>query len=113
VESYVQDALTVMRGRPVEVELLFDGATAAWAKDRMWHPSQRLTPLRDGQLRVTLQVADTRELVGWVLSFGSGVQVIRPDALREQVREEARKIANRKGALKPSACSAPSNPIPT
>jgi hypothetical protein len=64
VESYVRDALVVMRGRPVEVELLLDRATAAWAKDRTWHPSQRLTPLRDGRLRMTLRVADTRELVG-------------------------------------------------
>lgn len=92
VEAYVRDALVVMRGEPIAVELLFDQATAAWAKDRLWHPSQRLTPLRGGRLRMTLQVADTRELVGWVLSFGRGVRVISPPALRDNVQEEARKI---------------------
>jgi predicted DNA-binding transcriptional regulator YafY len=45
---------------------------------------------------MTLQVADTRELVGWILSFGSGVRVVTPPALREKVREEARKIARGK-----------------
>lgn len=45
---------------------------------------------------MTLQAADTRELVGWILNFGSGVRVARPPALREQVREEARKIASGK-----------------
>lgn len=94
VEAYVQDALVVMRGKQIEVELLFDRATAAWAKDRVWHPSQRLTPLRGGRLRMTLRVADTRELVGWILSFGGGVRVARPEALRARVREEARKIAS-------------------
>ena len=44
---------------------------------------------------MSLQVADTRELVGWILSFGSGVRVVRPEALRKQVREEARKILRR------------------
>lgn len=34
----------------------------------------------------------TLELLGWLLRFGSGVRVVRPPALREQVREEARKI---------------------
>lgn len=92
VEAYVQDALTVMRGKRIDVELLFDTATAAWVKDRIWHPSQRLSPLAGGRLQMTLQVADTRELVGWVLSFGSGVRVVRPETLRAAVEEEARKI---------------------
>jgi len=38
---------------------------------------------------MTLRVADTRELMGWILSFGPGARVIRPAALRERVRQEA------------------------
>jgi predicted DNA-binding transcriptional regulator YafY len=38
---------------------------------------------------MTLQVADTRELIGWILSFGSGVRVVSPDVLRDRVRDEA------------------------
>lgn len=92
VEAYAQDALVVMRGEPIAVELLFDKATTAWAKDRIWHSSQRLTPLSGGRLRMTLRVADTRELVGWILSFGSGVRVVKPPELRQKVREAARRI---------------------
>jgi predicted DNA-binding transcriptional regulator YafY len=92
VDAYVQDALVVMRGRLVEVELTFDRATAAWARDRVWHPSQHLVSTRQG-LRMTLRVADTRELTGWILSFGRGVRVIRPVALRERVRQEALALA--------------------
>jgi predicted DNA-binding transcriptional regulator YafY len=93
VEAYVQDALVVMRGRQIAVDLLFNRPTAAWARDRVWHPSQQLTSLRDGRLRMALQAADTRELLGWILSFGRGVRVLRPDSLREAVRGEARRIA--------------------
>jgi predicted DNA-binding transcriptional regulator YafY len=93
VESYVQDALVVMRGRQIAVELLFDRATAAWARDRVWHPSQQLMPLRDGRLRMTLRVADTNELVRWVLSFSRGVKVVKPEALRERVQREALAVA--------------------
>src|SRR2546425_2292430 len=84
VEAYVQDALVVMRGRQIAVELLFDRATAAWARDRVWHPSQQITPVRDGRLRMTLRVADTRELLGWILSFGRGVRVVQPLSLRDR-----------------------------
>lgn len=95
IEVYVQDALMVMRGRRIEVELLFSKLAAAWVKDKMWHPSQEMSHSRDGRLRMTLKVADTDELVGWILSFGSQVRVIRPEELRRRVREEARKIAHR------------------
>src|SRR5262245_34630894 len=81
LESFVQDALTVMRGRPIDVVLQFDKPTAAWAKDRMWHPTQKISPMKNGGMLMTLTVADSRELVGWVLSFGSGVRVLRPQGL--------------------------------
>lgn len=92
VEEYVQDALMVMRGRRIEVELLFSKAAAAWVKDKSWHPSQETAFLKDGRLKMTLKVADTTELVGWILSFGSQVRVVRPEALRQKVKEEAGKI---------------------
>lgn len=41
---------------------------------------------------MTLQVADTRELLGWVLSFGGGVQVLKPEHVRKAVLEEAQKL---------------------
>ncbi len=43
IEAYVQDALMVMRGRRIEVELLFAKTAAAWVKDKIWHSSQELT----------------------------------------------------------------------
>lgn len=91
-DAYVQDALVVMRGKRIEIELEFDKATAAWVKDKTWHPSQTTRRLKDGRLRMTLTVADTRELVGWVLSFGGGVRVVEPESLRKAVQQEAMRI---------------------
>jgi predicted DNA-binding transcriptional regulator YafY len=92
LEAYVEDALVVMRGERITIELKFDKATAAWVKDRTWHPTQQLTPLKAGQLLMTLQVADTRELLGWILSFGSGVEVLKPERLQQAVKDEAKKL---------------------
>jgi predicted DNA-binding transcriptional regulator YafY len=93
VEDYVQDALMIMRGRRIEAELLFSKNVAAWTKDKLWHSSQELVAMKDGRLRMTLKVADTDELVGWILSFGSQVKVISPESLRMKVREEARAVS--------------------
>jgi predicted DNA-binding transcriptional regulator YafY len=92
LDAFVQDALTVMRGPRIQVELEFDRATAAWVKDRVWHDTQASKRVKSGGLRMTLSVADTRELVGWVLSFGSGVKVLRPESLAAKVAEEARRV---------------------
>lgn len=92
LDAYVKDALIVMRGTPIEVELLFDKVTSAWARDRQWHNSQKTHIRKDGRLSLWLRAADTPELVGWVLHFGSGVQVVSPASFRDKVREEARKI---------------------
>ena len=92
LEEFVQNSLTVMLGRPIEVTLRFNKATAAWAKDRVWHPTQTVTSLKNGDMLMTLTVADSRELIGWVLSFGSGVRVVRPNSLSDAVSSEAKKI---------------------
>jgi predicted DNA-binding transcriptional regulator YafY len=92
VQEYVQDALNVMRGRRIEVELLFTKKATAWVRDKSWHPSQESKLLKDGRLEMTLKVADNEELVGWILSFGSQVRVVRPEGLHERVKDEAKKV---------------------
>jgi predicted DNA-binding transcriptional regulator YafY len=95
VEDYVRNALTVMRGGPlINVELLFDRKTSAWAKGRIWHPSQKATLNEDRCLILQLQVADTPELIGWILSFGSGVHVLKPEALNQRLKSIAMEIVS-------------------
>ena len=64
-------------------------------KGRVWHQSQKIHLTRDGRLALSLRVADTPELLGWVLNFGGGVEVISPDSFRDKVHDEARKILDR------------------
>jgi predicted DNA-binding transcriptional regulator YafY len=39
-------------------------------------------------------VAGTKEIKIWILSFGRHVQVVRPDALREKIKKEAKEIVS-------------------
>jgi predicted DNA-binding transcriptional regulator YafY len=94
VEEYVKNALAVMRGGPqIEVELRFDRKTSAWAKNRVWHPSQKAKIDDGGCLSLTLEVADTPEVVGWILSLGPGVRVLRPASLAQEVKSTALEIS--------------------
>jgi len=92
IDTYVGNALVVMRGAPIEVRLRFDRTAAPWVRDRIWHPSQKIESARGGGIVMTLRAAETSELIGWVLSFGSKVKVLSPESLRNSVREEAHRI---------------------
>src|SRR5438045_7290665 len=59
VDEYVQDALMIVRGRRIDVEILFSKKAAGWVKDKLWHSSQQVLPMKDGRLKMTLKIADT------------------------------------------------------
>jgi predicted DNA-binding transcriptional regulator YafY len=48
---------------------------------------------KDGFLDFSFPVASFAEIMMEILKHGSGVEVIRPKALRDLIREEAKKIA--------------------
>lgn len=60
---------------------------------------------KDGGMKLILRVSDTPELLGWILSFGSGVRVVKPVSLREKVREEAKMIVDASAPISAATCS--------
>jgi predicted DNA-binding transcriptional regulator YafY len=74
--------------RKTRIVVDFEPGVAARVRHRQIHPSQRLSNLRSGGLRVTLQVDDVERVARWVLGFGSGARVIEPDSLRQLVMQE-------------------------
>lgn len=72
-----------------EVELKFSAAVADRVREAVWHPSQRLRSLADGGCSLTLSVPSLVEILPWIRSWGPDVEVLRPQALRELVAEEA------------------------
>jgi len=59
-----------MRGSPIEVRLLFGPKDLGLGHGRGLAPEQQTTVDEKGCLTLRLQVADTTELVGWILSLG-------------------------------------------
>jgi proteasome accessory factor B len=56
-------------------------------RESVWHRSQRLVELPGGGVELTVQVAGIIEIRPWILSWGDGVEVLAPDALRDSVRQ--------------------------
>ena len=68
-------------GSSHDVELIF--ADIPWLKlflqERCWHPTQRFEELDDGRLRMTFRVGTMAQVWPWIRSFGTDIEVIRPE----------------------------------
>jgi predicted DNA-binding transcriptional regulator YafY len=77
------------------VKVVFAKKLARYIRERLWHPSQKFRDLTDGQLELTLHVADTLEVRRWILGYGVQAEVIEPAGMREALRQEAEALAER------------------
>jgi proteasome accessory factor B len=94
-DAYVGSAFGVITEPPVAVRIRFDRRWADWVAERTWHPTQRLARRRGGALELSMEVGGAAEVRSWVLSFGSGAEVLEPASLRDDVRRELAKAAAR------------------
>jgi predicted DNA-binding transcriptional regulator YafY len=82
-------------GDTVEATVRFRGAAERLVSAQQWHPSQadqRGEDERGPWLDRTIPVADPRELLGRVLSFGSEAQIVAPEEFRQRWRDEVMRM---------------------
>jgi predicted DNA-binding transcriptional regulator YafY len=92
-DRYIGSSFGVVAEPAARVRIRFAPSWAAYVREHSWHPSQELEPLADGGLELIMEVGGTAELRSWVLSFGSGAEVLEPPELREDVARELRHTA--------------------
>jgi predicted DNA-binding transcriptional regulator YafY len=91
-DDFMKASFGVFQGQPVHVRLHFSPDAAGYIKEKVWHDSQKISEQKDGSVILEVDVAGTREIKRWVLRWGSQVQVLEPDALREEIRSEVAEI---------------------
>jgi predicted DNA-binding transcriptional regulator YafY len=92
-EDYFKYALgiTVQNGsKPVRIELQFNKDHAPYILSSPIHHTQKILKNTKNQLTVSIKVHPSSELSMFLLSHGSGLKIIKPDWLREEIMEEAR-----------------------
>jgi predicted DNA-binding transcriptional regulator YafY len=85
--SVFPDSLGVFSGKAERVVIDFSAAEAPYIRERDWHPSQQLTDLPDGGVRLSLDVVIDWGLEAWILGFGPAARVIEPPSLITRVVE--------------------------
>ena len=87
-DAYIGSSFGVIAEPAIRVRIRFERRWAGFVEERTWHPSQSLSRRPGGRVELSMQVGGTAELRSWILSFGSGAEVLEPESLRNEVAVE-------------------------
>lgn len=93
MEALMAASFGVFTGDPVMVRVRFTAQVAGYIQEKIWHRSQRLLPQSDGAVIFESEVAGTQEIKHWIMRWGKEAEVLAPEGLRIEVRNEARAMA--------------------
>ena len=96
ITSHLSESFGVFTGKGRHVvhvvQIRFDAFAARLVSERTWHASQKMKPLGDGGLEMTLHLGSLEEIERWILSWGAHARVLKPAGLVESIRKVARVV---------------------
>ena len=86
LERTLAAAWDIVADQPLEeIVIRFNKESAARVRETRWHPSQSIEEQLDGSLIWRARVSGLLEIRSWVLTWGDGAEVLRPEALRDDM----------------------------
>jgi proteasome accessory factor B len=86
LERTLAAAWDIVADQPLEeIVVRFTPEAAARASETRWHPSQTSERETDGSLLWRARVSGLLEVRAWILGWGDGAEVLKPQALRDDV----------------------------
>jgi predicted DNA-binding transcriptional regulator YafY len=101
-DDYIGSSFGVIAEPAIPVRIRFDRRWAGFVQEHTWHRSQEIVSGPGSSVELRMQVGGTAELRTWILSFGSGAEVLEPESLRRQVQTELEAAAKRYSKKKPT-----------
>lgn len=94
IEKILTDSFNIICGGNIyHVVLKFSPYQARWIRERQWHKTQKLIELENGSLILEMDVKGLDEVKRWALKYGSEVEVIKPKLLRNEIKQEVKKLS--------------------
>ena len=71
-----------------EIEIILSERTGRFVTKLFWHETQQFEKLKNGNFLMTMKCGLNRELVGWIFQWMSNAKVLKPELLKELVKEK-------------------------
>jgi len=75
-----------MAHNPFKVKVKFKGSCETYIRERVWSENQKVIQLKGGGVELEFTAQSEREVISWVLSFGTQAVLTQPKKLREQIK---------------------------
>ena len=93
IDDWLQASFGIFKGPAISrATIRFTGTAAKIVRHQIWHEKQKIEREQDG-IRLTLPIADDRELIMKVLQFGARAEILRPKKLRQRLAAEIGRMA--------------------
>ena len=88
LDEHYASSYGIFSGKATHTAVLkFNPSVAKWVANEKWHPQQKGQLALDGSYELSIPYNNARELTMDILKYGPDVEVLKPEALRNQVQE--------------------------
>lgn len=87
-ETFMKPSFGVFLGEPETVRIRFSPEIAGHILEKIWHETQKITEEEGGSILFEARVAVTKDLVAWLLRWGSKAYVLEPESLKKEITSE-------------------------
>lgn len=91
LKDYLNRAFRIYKGDTQRIKIWFDSYQSRWIKERIWHETQEIEELGNGEVILTIE-GNIEEIKRWVMSYGSHCRVIEPETLKKEIEEEIKRL---------------------
>ena len=76
------------------VEIRFSASQARYIRERTWAIDQQILDQEDGSIILKMETSGRNELKKWVLGYGAEAELLQPEDLRKEIKEEIEKLCS-------------------
>lgn len=92
LDEYAAQSFGIYQEEPQEIELRFSAENASEAKSYLFHPTQSFEAQENGELLVRFTAGGLLEVARELMTWGDGVEVLKPERLKKILSEEVDKL---------------------
>lgn len=92
LKNYMKNSIGLYKGEHIKLILRISKPMSYIVDEKQWVENQRIKWKEDESIIFEAEMQGKTDIVAWILSMGSYVEVISPESLRMEIKEEISKL---------------------
>lgn len=96
LDQFVGNSLGIFLGNKARNFKIWISAEASrWVTEDPWHPDQKIKPLKDGSVELSVKAVHDLEIIPRVLNLGAEAEILSPPSARKQMAGIVKQLAKK------------------